>query len=77
MELELIGDGKQLSMSIRDFGDGFEVTPDLYKASIGLVSMRERMHSIGGEITISSRAGEGTEVHVSAPLPPEQLAADS
>ena len=76
VELELIGDGKQLSMSIRDFGDGFEVTPDLYKTSLGLVSMRERMHSIGGDIAISARAGEGTEVHASAPLPPEQLAAD-
>ena len=74
VELELIGDDKQLSMSIRDFGDGFEVTPDLHRTNLGLISMRERMHSIGGDIIISSRAGEGTEVRASAPLPPEQLA---
>ena len=74
VELELIGDDKQLSMSIRDFGDGFEVTPDLHRTNLGLISMRERMHSIGGDIIISSRAGEGTEVRASAPIPPEQLA---
>jgi PAS domain S-box-containing protein len=74
VELELLGDGKELSMIIRDFGDGFEVTSDLHRTNLGLISMRERMHSIGGDMELSSRAGEGTEVRASAPLPPEQFA---
>jgi len=76
-EVELIGDDTQLSLCVRDFGDGFEVTPDLYKANLGLISMRERMHSIGGTISISSQPGEGTEVHACAPLPAIQVAANS
>ena len=37
-------------------------------AGLGMVSMRERMHLIGGEFTISSQPGGGTKIQAKAPL---------
>jgi len=35
---------------------------------LGLVSMRERVHTVGGQVTITSVPGEGTRVFVKLPL---------
>jgi signal transduction histidine kinase len=35
---------------------------------LGLVSMRERLHSVGGRVVIDSRPGGGTRVQVCVPL---------
>lgn len=36
--------------------------------ALGLLSMRERAHQIGGVLTIESAPGQGTRVHLRAPL---------
>jgi signal transduction histidine kinase len=38
------------------------------QGGVGLVGMRERVEELGGEIEVSSRPGEGTEVTVRVPL---------
>ncbi|GAA3192129.1 sensor histidine kinase [Actinocorallia longicatena] len=55
--------------SITDDGSGFR--PDTVESSTGrtgLLSMRERAHSVGGDLAVDSRPGGGTRILVSAPL---------
>lgn len=63
-----------VSCTVRDDGTGFD--PD--RASVlgtmshwGLVGMKERMLLICGELTVTSEAGEGTEVRARVPWGPE------
>ena len=59
-----------LQMTIRDDGKGFDphAPPDPSRKSFGLLSMRERVESLGGELTIDSQPGNGTRVIVAIPL---------
>jgi PAS domain S-box-containing protein len=68
VEVELSGAGYELSLSISDDGVGFEISKVRKTAGLGMVSMRERMHLIGGEFTISSQPGSGTKIQARAPL---------
>ena len=47
-------------MKVRDNGVGFDVPLSLQKGSLGMMGMRERAMSIGGEIQIESAPGIGT-----------------
>ncbi len=49
-------------MKVMDDGIGFDWNSDLYRNSFGLMGMRERAISIGGELEIESVIGEGTTV---------------
>jgi signal transduction histidine kinase len=59
-----------LQMTIRDDGKGFDphAPPDPSRKSYGLLSMRERVESLGGELAIDSQPGKGTRVIVAIPL---------
>lgn len=50
--------------------DGVGITPGQIadRNSIGLLGMTERIQSLGGELSISNRAGSGTELTASIPL---------
>ena len=57
--------------SIHNDGLGFDVDKtlsDKKRQGLGLLGMRERVHSIGGSITIRSAPEEGTTVEVLVPL---------
>ncbi len=55
--------GGELRLSVSDNGRGFD--PDRSEeGGIGLVSMRERVDRLGGHLTISTGAGQGTTVAV-------------
>jgi len=59
----------QLRLQISDEGKGFSPDEKIRGiSSRGLVGMRERIHLLGGELTILSAPGEGTQVIVSLPL---------
>ncbi len=60
---------RDLSLTVRDDGRGFETETVRVDPSrgIGLRNMRERLESIGGLCTITSRPGR-TEVHARVPL---------
>jgi signal transduction histidine kinase len=49
-------------LSITDDGIGFELKDNQEKGSLGLMGMRERALSIGGELQIESSKGKGTIV---------------
>ena len=64
---------ESLDVTVRDNGVGMDVTAT--QASLdtsrhfGLISMRERTELEKGHFQLTSRPGEGTEVHITFPLP--------
>lgn len=63
-----------LEVEVRDDGEGFsveEVTP-IYGKQAGLVGMRERARSLGGELDLRSDAGLGTLVSATIPCRPRR-----
>jgi signal transduction histidine kinase len=52
--------GDRLTLTVRDTGAGFD--PALDVAGIGLASMRERLRIVGGNLSVQSHPGGGTEV---------------
>jgi PAS domain S-box-containing protein len=69
--VRLNGSGKQLSLEIYDDGVGFDIETAKLAAGLGLISMRERIHLIGGEFDISSSLGNGTRITARAPIAQE------
>jgi signal transduction histidine kinase len=54
-------------LSIRDDGDGFELTKSQEQHNIGLNSMQERVQELHGTFNLQSAPGEGTEITVFLP----------
>jgi signal transduction histidine kinase len=66
--VELTGSSHELVLRITDEGDGFNLgSTDSYRG-LGLISMQERMHSIGGVLIICSTLSKGTQVEARLPL---------
>lgn len=59
----------QVQVSIRDDGVGFAQTPAAEPHGFGLLGMRERMLSIGGQFNIDSTVGQGSTVSIVVPPP--------
>jgi PAS domain S-box-containing protein len=55
-------------LSVSDDGCGFDMTSEKRESGLGLISMRERLRLVGGEIQIKSRPHCGTRIEVSVPL---------
>ena len=59
-----------LVLRIRDDGPGFDAESLPHtRRGMGLATMRERAHEIGATLDIRGRAGVGTMVTVTVPLP--------
>jgi PAS domain S-box-containing protein len=58
-----------LWLRVVDRGVGFAPGPGGRTESMGLVGMRERLSSLGGELHVDSTPGEGTFLTASLPLP--------
>jgi signal transduction histidine kinase len=56
-----------VDMTVADDGKGIGPEQVSDGRSLGIVGMRERVHSLGGQLEISGRPGGGTTVHVSIP----------
>jgi signal transduction histidine kinase len=61
--LRLERDGSLVRLRVTDRGRGFDTT--VPGSGFGLVSMRDRARSVGGELRICSAPGRGSEVEVS------------
>ena len=57
-------EGEAVTLEVVDDGRGFDPEAARDQGGFGLVSMRERVDRIGGELTIRSAPGEGTRVRV-------------
>ena len=67
--VEITGSSKAIRLRISDSGVGFEPT-SAKGAGLGLISMRERLRLVEGEITVQSRPSHGTRIDARVPLPP-------
>jgi len=58
---------EEIVLQIADSGVGFR-TGDHDRTGLGLISMRERVHLIGGRFAIHAAPGSGTRIGVSVPI---------
>jgi PAS domain S-box-containing protein len=65
VRVELTGGGDQLKLFVRDNGVGFDYDQSRFGAGLGLISMRERMHLIGGCLRVNSQPKNGTLIEAS------------
>ena len=61
-------DRSKVVLRVRDNGKGIEEKHLSNPGAIGLIGMRERARSFGGEIRINGKPGKGTLVVLSIPL---------
>jgi len=61
IQVQLMYENDSVSVVVSDNGCGFDV--EAPHEGTGIDSIRERIRALGGQLTISSTKGEGTEVH--------------
>ena len=67
-KVELRGTEGEIQLTVSDLGVGFDPQDTIHRRGLGLISMRERMQLVSGEISIQSRPGSGTTIHARVPL---------
>ena len=70
VEVAVVADNGAIKVEIRDNGKGFDPEEHIGNGSFGLLGMRERAISIGGELNVASKLGQGTSVTLRIPDDP-------
>jgi PAS domain S-box-containing protein len=68
IHVALTSSERELRLEITDDGIGFDMESAKLAAGLGLISMRERIHLIGGQFEVWSGPGKGTRIRVRAPI---------
>jgi signal transduction histidine kinase len=68
LEASLEGTANEIRLIVRDSGVGFEPELAMSGHGLGLISMRERMKLVGGQLSIDSKPEHGTTICVRVPL---------
>jgi len=68
VKVEISGQSGVVQLRVSDDGNGFNPEDLRYKHGLGLVSMRERLRSVGGEFSIWSKPSLGTQVEGRVPV---------
>jgi signal transduction histidine kinase len=68
VRLELAATADSIRLYVSDAGRGFDPTAGEGCSGLGLVSMAERVRSVGGELSIRSEANRGTRIEALVPL---------
>ncbi len=68
VDISLRHTAHDLALCIRDNGRGFDATAKRPRAGFGLLSMRERVLSLGGQMHLDTAPGQGTTIRISIPL---------
>jgi len=56
---------QRIAMTVADNGRGFAAdAPSMADGHFGIIGMKERAQQIGGSVTVTSKAGEGTQISV-------------
>jgi PAS domain S-box-containing protein len=67
-EVLLQGGSNEIQLSVKDSGKGFDPQIALHAEGIGLVSMKERLKLVHGQLSIQAEPGRGTVISASVPL---------
>ncbi|MEW6233864.1 MAG: histidine kinase [Candidatus Omnitrophota bacterium] len=71
-DLIIRNSAESVRIEAADHGAGFDpASLSLKSEGFGLFSIRERLHQIGGKLTVESRPGQGTRMIIEAPIRPE------
>lgn len=65
--MELRAEGNTVILSVEDEGEGFDMDEVAGGPGIGITSMRERLHILGGGLTFEARPGRGTRITATLP----------
>jgi signal transduction histidine kinase len=68
LEVSLTVEGQDLALRVKDYGRGFDIQFANQTGGLGLLSMRERLRMIGGDLLIQSEIGKGTQVYARLPI---------
>ncbi len=69
VEVELFSSERELDLTVRDNGVGFEIDAAQHeRQGLGLFNLRERALALCGTSRVQSQPGHGTEIHVQLPL---------
>jgi PAS domain S-box-containing protein len=66
--VSLSGGTEEIKLTVHDSGVGFELNEVLKGRGLGLISMRERLKLVGGELSIDSEPHQGTTIQARVPL---------
>jgi signal transduction histidine kinase len=77
VQVSLVRKNNRLYMRIADDGVGMFPNERRKAKSFGLIGIRERISAIGGEMTVESTIGQGTELILWLPLETRQAPAES
>jgi len=61
----------EVRLSVSDNGVGFETKSEVMERGLGFISMKERLHILGGEIEVHSKLQRGTRIEVRIAVTPE------
>lgn len=70
VRIDLHGGLTELSLTVRDDGVGFD-SAQISGRGLGLVGIQERVHELGGTVTVDSQPGRGTVLKAVIPLKTE------
>jgi len=69
VEVDLESRGGEVRLTVRDDGRGMKLEPAATRpGAMGMVGMRARARSAGGDLTVHSREGEGVLIEVRVPV---------
>lgn len=68
INIELIYQPEQFCLRVEDNGQGFNIQSPCFLNGFGFLGMKERTDRIGGELTVTSAVGQGTEILVCVKL---------
>jgi PAS domain S-box-containing protein len=71
--VEVHGTNEGISLIVSDSGIGFDWQDAMNRPGLGLISMRERLRLVNGELSIQSESGRGTTVLARVPLAQKDL----
>jgi signal transduction histidine kinase len=69
VQMKLTSSGGEIRLSIQDDGCGLSAAPAVGRG-LGLIGMRARARSVGGDVTVRSHPGQGVLIEVRATAPP-------
>jgi signal transduction histidine kinase len=67
-DVSLSHDANQIHLTVQDSGRGFDVVQAMKGRGLGLISMKERVALVAGEISIESQPQNGTTIYVRVPF---------